>query len=228
MLQASLDWREKFGLSEFQEKWKDLVAIENSTGKTYCRGYDKHGHPIIYMKPCNENTKDHDAQIKHLIYNMEKAVACMKERKTDDDSAIAHDGKLVLVIDYNGYSLSNSPPMKTSREVLSILQDHYPERLFRAYCIRPPYIFYAFYSIISPFIDSVTKDKIRMLTNSDMNADTNKLYEEVDRSMLELCAGGSDARPFNSSVYLNGTFDHCYLTMINNASVEGKESSEGK
>jgi hypothetical protein len=227
MLQATLDWREKFGLSEFQEKWKGVVAVENSTGKTYCRGYDKHGHPIIYMKPYNENTKDHDGQIKHLIYNMEKAVACMKERKADDTSN-AHDGKLILVIDFNGYSLSNAPPMKTSREVLSILQDHYPERLYRAYSVRPPAIFYGFYSMISPFIDSVTKDKIRMLTNFQMNSKNNILYEEVDRSILEPCVGGSDARPFNSSIYVNGPFNHCYLTMIDNHSLETKESSEGR
>eukprot|EP01040_Poterioochromonas_malhamensis_P007002 gene7002-7559_t len=207
MLDSTLKWRKEFGLgSDFVERWRDIVSIENATGKTYVRGYDKSGHVLVYMRPANENTNQHDGNIKHLIYTMERAVACMKPEG---------NGKLCLVIDYNHYSLSNAPPMKTSREVLSILQDHYPERLFRAYCIRPPYIFYGFYSIISPFIDPVTKDKIRMLTNADMNNLKNKFYDEVDRSTLEVACGGLDDRPFISNTYLNGSFHEDFLTIIN-------------
>jgi hypothetical protein len=208
MLEATLRWRQTMGLPNL-DAWKDIVAVENSTGKMYVRGYDRMGHVVVYMKPCNENTNQHDGNIKHLVYHMERAVACMKPET---------NRKLCLVIDYNGYSLSNAPPMKTSREVLSILQDHYPERLYRAYCIRPPYVFYGFYSIISPFIDPVTKDKIRMLTNADMNNPHNKLFEDIDRDILEPCVGGHDSRPYDSSVYLNAPFNQCFLTILNNSS----------
>lgn len=224
MLNATLKWRQDHGLQDL-EKWKDVIALENSTGKTYVRGYDNSGHVIIYMRPANENTNDHDGNIKHLIYSMERAVACMKP-----DS----NGKLCLIIDYHRYSLSNAPPMKTSREVLSILQDHYPERLHRAYCIRPPYIFYGFYSIISPFIDPVTKDKIRMLTNAEMNNPKSKFYDEIDRSVLEVAVGGTDERLFDSVTYLAGPFDQDFLTILNNLApspsspTSVKVSSEGE
>ena len=44
--------------------------------------------------------------------------------------------KIVLLIDFADFSLSNGAPMKTSKETLSILQNHYPETLHCAYCIR--------------------------------------------------------------------------------------------
>ena len=41
-----------------------------------------------------------------------------------------HDAeKLIILIDFTGWTLSTAPPMRTSRETLTILQDHFPERL---------------------------------------------------------------------------------------------------
>lgn len=192
-MQGTLDWRKKFGLDNI-DAWKEVMEKENATGKSYVRGYDKHGHPIVYMKPKYENTKDHDGNIKHLIYTMERAVACGEKMG---------QGKLTLIIDFDGYSLSNAPPMKTSRETLSILQDHYPERLFRAFLVHTPYIFYGFYSFISPFIDPITKDKIVMLTNAELANPTSRFFVDMDKSVLEKCVGGDDERLFVSATYLN-------------------------
>lgn len=212
MLENTLKWRKDFGL-EHMNSWSDIIALENSTGKTYARGYDKDGHAIVYMRPVCENTNNHDGNMKHLVYSMERAVACAEKNGKE---------KLSLVIDYNGYLLSNAPPMKTARETLTILQDHYPERLHRAYCVHPPFVFWAFFNMISPFIDPVTKQKIYMATNSELRKPDCRYFRELDKATLEVAVGGEDARPFNSSAYLNAPFDEDYLTTLNKAEVSSE------
>ena len=46
-------------------------------------------------------------------------------------------------------------------QVLNILQDHYPERLGRAFVINVPFLLNAFYKMINPFIDPVTREKLK-------------------------------------------------------------------
>lgn len=157
MLHATLAWRKDFDMVNMLHSWKETVAFENATGKAYVRGYDKEGHAIVYLKPRNENSKSYDGNLKHIVYTLERAIACME--------AHTQQQKMILIVDYEGFSMSNAPPFKTSKATLHILQDHYPERLFRAIVIHPLTLFYGFYKMISPFIDPITKAKIVMLTN---------------------------------------------------------------
>jgi hypothetical protein len=219
MLDKTIAWRQEFGLHRMDE-WMDVIRKENETGKTYVRGFDKEGHVIIYMKPRCENTNDHDGNLKHLVYNLEKAIQCMEARGSGNGNGNVE--KLSLVVDYHGFSLLNAPPLKTSLAVLSILQNHYPERLFRAYCVRPPWIFSTSYAAISPFIDPITKHKILMMSG---NFDTIKsqLLDAIDKSVLEADFGGEDARPFNSSVYLSSPMPQDFNALLNSASTSESE-----
>lgn len=210
MLESTLKWREDFGLVEMMEKWMNQVASENASGKAYVRGYDRCGRPLLYMRPRHENTYQHDGNIKHLVYNLERAVACMKD---------GTDGKVCLLLDFNGYSLRNAPPMQTSMETLNILQSHYPERLHKAYFLRPPWIFSASFSLISPFIDPVTSEKIVMLrtTQEEMTA---RLVDDIEADVLETDLGGNDNREFESTKYLASDLAECYKTVLDGG--EGK------
>jgi hypothetical protein len=191
MLQATIEFRKSFDLSGIRTRWKETIEFENSTGKIYVRGFDKEGHVILYMKPRNENSKSHDGNLKHVVWNLEKAIACME--------ATTQQEKLVLIIDYDGFSMSSAPPMKTSKATLNILQDHYPERLFRAYVIRPLTLFYGFFKMISPFIDPVTKGKIVMLTNASKYSRCRNLDIFVTRIL------------FSGFTYLDLLLRQCWL-----------------
>lgn len=50
----------------------DVIAKENSTGKVYVSGFDRQGRPILVMRPREENTQDHDGNIKHIVYQVQQ------------------------------------------------------------------------------------------------------------------------------------------------------------
>jgi hypothetical protein len=65
-----------------------------------------------------------------------------------------------LLINYGDKS-KGGPAFSVARTVLSILQDHYPERLGLALIINVPFLLNAFYKLINPFIDPVSREKMR-------------------------------------------------------------------
>jgi hypothetical protein len=66
---------------------------------------------------------------------------------------------LVIIVDYRSATLRTNPPISQAAKVLSILQNHYVERLGRAIVMNLPFILSFFYKGISPFLDPVTRDK---------------------------------------------------------------------
>ena len=54
-----------------------------------------------------------------------------------------------------------NPPLSTAITILHILQDHYPERLGLSLIINVPFLVNAFFKIITPLLDSVTRQKMK-------------------------------------------------------------------
>jgi len=175
-----------------KEALKKTIAFENATGKVYVRGYTKDGRAAIYLKPGLENSSDEDGQMKHLVYNLERAIACTEKNGKE---------KYVILIDYDGWSLSKAPSVSATRQTLKILQHHYPERLYRSYILNPPMLFRGFWSLTKPFIDPITKQKIQFCTGKSGKS---ILENDFDLNTLESCAYGTTPQtPFDSKTYLS-------------------------
>lgn len=199
MLTNSLKWRTKFRPHEIT--W-DSVAKEGETGKMFRCGVDREGRPIVVMRPARENTKDHEGQIRFLVYNIESAI-----RAHEADRVCRGAGEplaaeqMVWLLDLQGYSISNAPPMKTSRETLSVLQDQYPERLGKAILYNPPRLFYYFWRMISPFIDPNTAQKVAFVLPKSPEDARAKMSPLVDPAYLERSIGGDRDDEFDAVSY---------------------------
>jgi hypothetical protein len=99
---------------------------------------------------------------------------------------------LVIMVDYRSATLRTNPSISVAVKVLSILQNHYVERLGRAIILNLPFILSFFYKGISPILDPVTRDKMRF------NPDVNTLIPD---DHLDAIFGGSFHYEFEAKSY---------------------------
>ncbi|CAB9506381.1 SEC14 cytosolic factor [Seminavis robusta] len=178
--------------AEFQE----ILRQEDATGKIYVRGYDKDGRAVVYMQPSRENTKHETNNMRHLVWNMEKAIAISTRQGYS---------KIAFVIDYTGFSLWNAPPLSTNKYTLDIMQRHYPERCHRFYLTNAPFWFKAFWGTVRPFVDAHTKEKIVMCTSGNKDVWMESLGGDPAR--LEPFLDGTHTYEFNVDEYFALPFD---------------------
>ncbi|KAJ1659404.1 hypothetical protein IWQ61_001512 [Dispira simplex] len=160
-LEKTLLWRSEYRPDEITPEEIESEAIY---GKMYPNGYDLFGRSTIYMRQRLNHSSNAALQMRYLAFTLERAVQMLPpENNNDDDGDYMVPESLSLIIDCEGWSLSNSVPLNTARETLYILGSHYPERLGTALILNAPWIFWTFFKLVSPFIDLVTRAKIHFV-----------------------------------------------------------------
>ncbi|CAI6341187.1 unnamed protein product [Periconia digitata] len=178
-LQDTLVWRREYGTDGFTSEY---ISEENATGKQVILGFDNEGRPCLYLLPQNQNTKNNPKQVQHLVYMLERTL----------DLAPPGQESLALLIDFRNSSAGSQPSIATARQVMSILQGHYPERLGRALITHLPWYVTTFLKLVSPFIDPVTKTKMRY---------NEPLTDHIPSSQLMKVSGGEVDFKYDHSIY---------------------------
>ncbi|KAJ2962827.1 hypothetical protein NQZ79_g2138 [Umbelopsis isabellina] len=184
-LEGTLKWRRSYRPDEIDP---EAVKFEQSAGKMYFNGFDNHGRPLCYMKPRYENSKDGNRQIKNIVFNLELAASLLPENVHTMD----------IIVDFRDASSGNTPGVGMAKQFLDILGNHYPERLGVAFLVHTPWFFWTTFKLLSPFIDPVTRAKIRFVDlkelkdkKSDKGPEWVQLTEFVQKDQLEKDFGGS-------------------------------------
>lgn len=129
-LSSTLTWRREYIGDKLTGEY---ISPENETGKQVILGYDVAARPCLYLRPGFQNTEPSVRQNQHLVFMLERA----------SDLMVPHQESLALLINFkSGEKRSNtSPPLGQGKEVLHILQTHYPERLGRACVVNSRFWF---------------------------------------------------------------------------------------
>ncbi|OCK80719.1 CRAL/TRIO domain protein [Lepidopterella palustris CBS 459.81] len=178
-LMETLVWRREYGIAGFTA---DYISPENVTGKQVIFGFDNEGRPCLYLNPNKQNTKQSERQIHHLVFMLERVIELMAPGQETE----------ALLINFKESSARSNPSVGTGKHVLNILQNHYPERLGRALITHLPWYVTTFFKLISPFIDPVTKSKMKF---------NEPLTDHVPASQLIKTSGGDVDFVYDHEVY---------------------------
>lgn len=189
-IEKTMQWRREFKPDLIPP---EEVRTESETGKIILTGFDKDGRPILYMRPGRENTPTSPRQLRHLVWWLERAKDLMPPGQES----------LVIIVDYKATTLRTNPSISVARKVLTILQQHYVETLGRAIVVNLPPLLNFFYKGISPFLDPVTRDKMRF--NPD-------LLELIPKEHLDADFGGEYEYEFEPVSYWEQIVSECRIS----------------
>ncbi|KAJ3040162.1 hypothetical protein HDV00_011382 [Rhizophlyctis rosea] len=188
-LEKTLKWRREYKPHKIPS---EDVEPEGVTGKELITGFDHKGRPNVYLIPKRENSKNFDRQLRFVVWNLEKTIKIMPPGVES----------MNLLIDYDQMGIFNAPSPAIAKEFLQTLGDHYPERLGLGFMINPTWYLWAFFKIITPFMDPVTRAKVHFVdlkkqqqnkeTSEGMGGWTNLLDYIDEEQLLGDYGGGHD------------------------------------
>jgi hypothetical protein len=134
-----------------------------NAGKFVVEGYDTTGRPAIFIYARKHNKNDRNLEELRLliIYTMETII---KRTKPDEE-------RMLICFDLTDFRMS-CMDYEMVKLLISILEFNYPETLSSALIINAPFIFYACWAVIRPWLDPVTAAKVAFVSGD-------KLFEHI-------------------------------------------------
>lgn len=176
---------------------------ELSDGKHFIRGHDNEERSLFCLFPRRYQSYDEQWYLMGKIYTLERALA-YTERVTE-----GREEKVNVVFDYQQYSSKKEPPLALVKDLMFCLRDHYPERLRFLCFIDAPFMFRAFWAVVRPFIDPVTKKKIRFISGRTQKKRFFSNIVSTDQAMSFILPEGTKPDEYDIKNYLHNTaFDH--------------------
>ncbi|KAL1922951.1 uncharacterized protein VTP21DRAFT_9327 [Calcarisporiella thermophila] len=185
-------WRKSFGVDELVRTFEFPEAEQ--VARFYPRYYhktDRMGRPIYIEHlgsiDLNEMFKitTEERMIKHFVIgyeqlNSERFPACSAK-------AGRHIEQCFTILDLKGISMIQVPTaIGFVRRTSAIAQDYYPEMMGKMYVVNAPFLFSSIWSMVKPFLDEVTVNKIHILGSRFQSA----LLRDVDPENLPSFFGG--------------------------------------
>ncbi|KAK9762507.1 hypothetical protein K7432_011687 [Basidiobolus ranarum] len=188
-LEKTKHWRETFRPHEITfETIRDQAARKSN----YMNGFDINGRPIIYLKKVADKNEGNDPELgfKLLIFSLEQAIKVMPPTVY----------QLVVIMDFTLYSQSQSVPLGIAKRTIDTLANHYPERLGLSIMFNAPWVFSMFFNMVQPFLDKVTKEKIKFV-KKNQNPGSTSPFSIIPADTLEVAYGGNHSFDYDHDEY---------------------------
>eukprot|EP01012_Entosiphon_sulcatum_P031816 TRINITY_DN40536_c0_g1_i1.p1 TRINITY_DN40536_c0_g1~~TRINITY_DN40536_c0_g1_i1.p1 ORF type:complete len:285 (+),score=45.44 TRINITY_DN40536_c0_g1_i1:46-900(+) len=193
-IKNTLQWRTEFGVERLAlPRFANVAQCMHM----YWNGYDKHGHPILYVR-----SRLHDVSIplpqrlEFTVWMFEKGIQLMKQ----EHSGKAGVSQWVIIVDERGKTGKNND-VTFLRKTAPVLFSHYVERLYRCYVVNPSSTFSTAMKIVNLFIDQRTRSKL-WLSKKDKEKTERKAAEpEVDPDAALAQEGDAPGSPLGDAPF---------------------------
>lgn len=183
---------------------EEEVKVPLADDKTFMQGVDHEGRALVIVRVRNHICrKDLRDMRKFSIYIMDNMVELCDKQKNPG-------ARLVSMFDMTDCSMANMD-VACMRMILTMLGQHYVERLSAMYFYNPPLVFWGLWNSMKGLLPEVTRNKIKVIDPSDLR----ELRELVPDHVLPKEYGGqADLLPIDQAVrrfklypYLDGERD---------------------
>ncbi|KAJ0256362.1 Patellin-3 [Hirschfeldia incana] len=193
MLKNTVKWRREFKIDELVDE--DLV--DDLDKVVFMHGNDREGHPVCYNvygefqnKELYNKTFSDEEKRKHFLRTriqfLERSI-----RKLDFSS-----GGVSTIFQIN--DMKNSPGLgkkelrSATKQAVQLLQDNYPEFVFKQAFINVPWWYLVFYTVIGPFMTPRSKSKL-VFAGPSRSAET--LFKYISPEQVPVQYGGLSVDP---------------------------------
>lgn len=157
-LQRYIQWRAEEDVDTIDSR-KEEFQRELDAKKTVVGNYDLKGRPASFCFAHRHNANDRDIdQVRMLtIWTLE---ALRKAAKPEEE-------RFVIGFDLGKFSMQ-CMDYEAVKQLIQILQSHYPDTLESLYIVDSPYLFSACWMVIKHWIDPVTAQKIQFIRRTEL------------------------------------------------------------
>ena len=205
----TLEWREKY------KPWlvPPSVLRENEKGYVYHRGLSpihnsssgdddesttgssstgKHGTVVVRL---NHKVQNDLSFFRGILHSADRAIAdALKESNGEV-------GKFNVIFDCQGFSLSHAPTIHALKQGVTMLQDHYPNRLGMIFLSRLSRVGEVFLRVVLGLITKEVRDKIKILPHHDQAKSMAILKMVLEEESIPDYMGGTDTYRFSVDSY---------------------------
>lgn len=157
-LKRYIQWRAEEDVDNIDNR-KAEFQVELDKRKCEVGNRDLKGRPANFVFAHRHNASDRDiTQVRLLtIWALE----------TLRKAANPEEERFTIAFDLSGFSLQ-CMDYEAVKQLIQILQSHYPDTLESLYVVDAPFIFSACWAIIKMWIDPVTANKIQFIRKADL------------------------------------------------------------
>ncbi|KAF8822154.1 CRAL/TRIO domain-containing protein, partial [Cardiosporidium cionae] len=152
------------------------IANQLVNGVLIRRGFDFYSRALIHCRPGFVKTAAKINVVSCLTYTVERALQSLSLSRNNAR-------QISVLVDCTNYNITQMPSLNSTKEVISILNEHYPGILHEILIIDAPTAFFSFWRIARRFFSQFAVQSVQFM-QSDKPDDMRKLKEKIPAKYL--------------------------------------------